>query len=46
MKIEIDDSYIEWVCRKNPEVKNDEDISEYVNEVLSQHRASWEAEDD
>lgn len=45
MNVPINDSYIEWVKAKN-ELKCDQDIFDYINEVLAQHKASWELDED
>ena len=42
MKIEIDDSYIQWIEDHNPGYRNLEAWAEYINEVLHHHRLSWD----
>ena len=52
MNIEIDDSYIEWIKESNPELfatvnnaplNNEEEvITEYINEVLNNHKKSYD----
>ena len=53
MKIEIDDQYIEWVEKFNPNLFTKDNILEnkriltnYINETLNSHRQSWTLEDD
>ena len=51
MLIEIDDSYVQWVKRENPELfapGHDERgvLQDYVNEVLAAHHQSWLAAED
>lgn len=41
MKIEIDDNYIKWIKERNG-YETEQEITNYVNEVLSNHKESWE----
>jgi len=40
MKIDIDQNYIDWIKKQNPEFTR-QNIEAYVNEVLSNHKDSW-----
>lgn len=42
MLLEIDDDYIQWVKDNCPEPMTDDEVGEYVNEVLRKHRESWD----
>lgn len=44
MTVEIDDAYIYWLRNGvfRAEDVTEQEADEYVNEVLAQHRASWE----
>ena len=51
MLIEIDENYVQWVKRENPELfasgpDKKAVLQDYVNEVLAAHHKSWlDAED-
>lgn len=50
MNIEINQEYVEWVKENNPELfggerSNREVIERYANEVLENHRKSWNLEE-
>lgn len=52
MKIEIDESYINWLKEKMPEIFNQEhkdmelDVAFYINEALISHMNSWKEDDE
>ena len=45
MKIEIDQSYINWLNSKElvTEPLSTEELTEYINEVLQEHKNSWDS---
>jgi len=50
MLIEIDDSYVQWVKKANPEsfapgTEEKEVLAQYISEVLGKHRESWLVEE-
>ena len=41
MKIEVDESFIEWVRDHEYMPSSDKGIEDYINEVLLHYRLSW-----
>lgn len=44
MNVKIDIEYINWVKNQNPQLTEDQ-IQDYINEVLNNHKKSWDLEE-
>ena len=44
MKIEIDPDYLLWL-QDEMGLTSEEEVTEYINDVLRSHRQSWDTED-